>query len=67
MGTAERSWGDVKTIKAGKQLYMGDKSPEMRAIIYTTAKVNEARIRQHALERIDCSDPDALFGDADIK
>ena len=67
MGTAERSWGDVKTIKDGKRSHMGDGSTEKRAIVYTTARVNEARIRQQALEKIDCSEPDAMFGDADLK
>ena len=67
MGTTEHSWGDVKTIKDGKRSHMGDGLTEKRAIVYTTARVNEARIRQQALEKIDCSEPDAMFSNADLK
>ena len=67
MGTAERLWGDVKTIKDSKRSHMGDGSTEKRVIVYTTARVNEARIRQQVLEKIDCSKPDAMFGNADLK
>ena len=65
-GTAEQSWGDVKEIKSGKRSNLEDKSTEMRGIVYTTARVKQARIKQLAMEKVDASGGDAMFGDHDL-
>jgi hypothetical protein len=46
--------GGVKGIKTGNKVQIsGGESINKRAIIYTSALVNEARIRKEAKERID--------------
>ena len=67
IGAAERSWGALKDIKSGHRAHMGEESVEMRTILYTTARINDARNMQAARERLDAPSEDALFGDDDIK
>ena len=67
IGAAERSWGALKDIKSGKRAHMGEESVEKRTILYTTARINDARNRQEARERLDAPSDDAIFGDDDIK
>ncbi len=67
IGAAERSWGKLKDIKSGHRSHMGDESVEMRTILYTTARVNDARLTQEAMERLDAPSEDAMFGDDDMK
>ena len=50
IGACERSWGDVKEIKSGKRSKLGCESTEKHAIIYTTAQVEEARLKRAARE-----------------
>ena len=44
IGYAERSWGDVKTIKSGKRSALGSDISEKQSIVYTSACIEEARI-----------------------
>ena len=67
IGAAERAWGAVKEIKSGKKSHRGCKSTEKRAIVYTTARIEEARIKVAAMEDIEAKGEDAMFGDDDIK
>ena len=67
IGSAERSWGDTKHIKSGKRSHMSAESVEKRTILYGTARVTEARMKQPALERDDATGPKAMFGDDDMK
>ena len=67
IGAAERSWGDVKTIKSGNRSHISAASVEKRAILYTTARVNEARIQRKLMEKIDAEGPNTMFGDDDLK
>jgi hypothetical protein len=66
IGPAERSWGGVKQIKDGVQSHLGGDSTEKRSVIYITAKIHEARICQLAMEKLDATGADAMFGDDDI-
>ncbi len=64
IGSAERAWSDVKTIKNGKRANLGGGSLEKRAILYTTAKLEEAQLLRNSIEK----DPDYdVFGDDDLK
>ncbi len=63
VGSAERSWADVKQIKDGKQSNLGGTSLEKRAILFTSAKLREANITQNATNY----DNTDFFGDDDIK
>ena len=67
IGAAERSWGDVKEIKSGKRSHLGTKLVEMRAILYTAARVGKARMKRVEMEKIDAAHGCARFGDDDIK
>ena len=67
IGPCERVWGDVKEMKSGKRSHLSGDAVEKQAVLYTTARISEARIKRHELERIDASGPDAMWGDDDIK
>ena len=67
IGPCERSWGDVKELKSGKRSNLGGDAVEKQAILYTTARISEARIKRGELEKNDASGPDAMWGDDDIK
>ena len=47
------NWGWLKGIKTGNKVRVSGESINKRAITYTAALVNEARIRKEAKERID--------------
>ncbi len=66
IGAAERSWGGVKTIKDGNRAHMGCASVEKRAIIYTTARIMDARAKRESLEKIDAG-KNGMFCDDDLK
>lgn len=66
IGPGERAWGDVKHIKSGKRSHLSAKSTEQRAVIYTSARIDEARIRRQHMERIDAEGPSAMFGNDDL-
>ena len=67
IGACERSWSDVKHIKVGKRANLGGESTEKRSVLYTTAKINEARIKRNIMEQIDAEGENAMFGDDDMK
>ena len=69
IGSAERSWGYVKTIKSGKRSALGSDISEKQIIVYTSACIEEARIRR-SLSHTDnnngshshtCNDEDQAF------
>ena len=62
----ERNWGDVKDIKSGKMSGLSSESTEKRALIYTTARLKEARLRMQEREtrradNVDFEDQDLAF------
>ena len=44
IGSAKRSWGDVKTIKLGNISALGSNIFEKQSILYTSTCIEEARI-----------------------
>ncbi len=64
IGSAEQSWSDVKNIKNGKRSNIGGGSLEKRAILYTTAKLEEAQLLRNSSAKD--SDYD-VFDDDDLK
>ena len=46
IGSAERSWGGVKTIKSRNRSALGRDISEKQSIVYTSACIEEARIRR---------------------
>ena len=67
IGPFERIWGDVKNIKTGKRSLLGGVLTKMRSVLFTTAKIHDARINRNIMEKIDAKGPNAMFGDDDIK
>ena len=67
IGAAERSWGDVKQIKSGKRAHLGSATLEKRAVLFTSARINDARIRREAMEKLDYVGTGGMFGDNDFK
>ncbi len=63
ISAAERSWSDVKQIKDGKQSNLGGGSLEKRAILYSSTRLNEAKIRANHCE----DGENDVFGNDDIK
>ncbi len=63
IGAAERSWSDIKQNKDGKQSNLGGVLLEERAILYSTARLNEAKIRANHSE----DGENDVFGDDNIK
>ena len=53
IGAAERCWSGVKDIKTGKRSGLSGASTERRSILYTTARITEARINREAMGQID--------------
>jgi len=56
----------VKQIKDGVRSHLSGESTEKRSVIYVSAKIQEARMRQHTMEKLDATGADAMFGDDDI-
>ncbi len=44
IGSAERSWGKAKAIKTGHRSHMAEANVEMRVVVCTTARKNDAMI-----------------------
>ncbi len=65
IGSAEQSWGNVKTVKNGKRAIIGGESLEKRAVLYTSAKLEEAQLLRNSDASKD-SDYD-MFGNNDLK
>jgi hypothetical protein len=66
IGPAKRSWGGGKQIIDGVRSHLGSESTEKREVIYVTAKIQEARMHQHEMEKLDAIRAYAMFGDDDI-
>lgn len=66
IGPCERSWGDVKNIKTGKRAHLSGDSTEKRAIVYSTALMDTARLRRKEMEKVD-GNKSNMFGDDDMK
>ena len=67
IGAAERAWGDLKDIKSGKHSNLSGETVEKRAVLYTSARINDARIKWEEMEKIDTVGPNAMFEDDDLK
>ena len=50
IGSAERAWKDVKNIKSGTASHIKAVQTEKQSIIYTTARVEEARVNAAAMK-----------------
>jgi hypothetical protein len=66
IGPCKRSWGGVKNIKTGKRSHLSGDSTEKRAIIYTTALMDTARLHRNAMEKADAQKYD-IFGEDDMR
>ncbi len=65
IGSAEQSWSDVKTIKNGKRANIGRETLEKRAILYTSAKIEEAQLMRNSGSS---NDPDYdVFSNDDLQ
>ena len=51
IGSAERSWGDVKTIKSGKISAISSDVSEKQSIVYTSACIESSRIEQYQYDK----------------
>ena len=51
IGAAERSWGDVKTIKFGKRSAISSDVSEKQSIVYTSACIESAIIEQYQSDK----------------
>ena len=67
IGPGERAWGDVKHLKTSKHVRLSGDRTEKQAILYTTARINEARLKQVAMEKIGAVGKDSMWGDDDVK
>ncbi len=65
IGLVEQSWSNVKTIENDKRENIGVESLEKRAILYTSAKLEEAQLLRNCDSSKD-SDYD-VFGDDDLR
>ena len=50
IGSIERAWKDVKHIKSGYASHIKAEQTEKQSIIYTTARVEEARVMAESME-----------------
>lgn len=66
IGMCERNWGDVKAIKTGKRALLSTASTEKRAVLYTTARLMESRMRRNEMESVDAG-PQGLICDQDFR
>ena len=67
IGPDKRAWGVVKDLKTSKRVRLSGDKTEKQAIFYTTARINEARLKQAATEKIDAVGKDSIWGDDDVK
>jgi hypothetical protein len=66
IGACERNWGDVKSFKTGKRALL--KSAEKRAILTSTAVIQEARIRNKEMATVEQhGGTNEIIGDEDFK
>ena len=53
IGPAERAWGTVKHLKTNKRAHLSSGRVEKQAILYSTARIEEARLKREAKEHLD--------------
>ena len=59
--------GRRKTSQESKRVRLSGDRTEKQAILYTTVRINEARLKQVAMEKIDAVGKDSMWGDDDLK
>ena len=59
--------GSVKHLKTSKRVRLSGDRTENQAILYTTVCINEERMKQVAMEKIDAVGKDSMWGDDDVK
>ena len=64
-GGAERNWADCKELKSGKRSHIGSDKLMKQATLYTSSNLRQARIKKAELERLDCNNKEARWGDED--
>jgi hypothetical protein len=65
IGAAQRSWGDVKTLRSNKRSHLSNLKIEKQSIMYTSARLAEARLERIEKEKIDAGNSD-MWGDNDV-
>ena len=66
IGNCERQWGHLKHLKTGKRSHLSSRAAEMQSIIYSTARINEARIRELEFENNVAGEASKMWSDDDI-
>ena len=66
IGNCERAWGDLKHLKTGKRKHLGARAVEMQSIIYTTARITEARVWEVEFEKHVTGEASRMWSDDDI-
>ena len=67
MGAGEKCWGHCKDLKSGQRSLLSGEKMEKQCVLYSTARLEEARIKRAAMEKIDAVGPDAMFCDEDLR
>ena len=67
IGVCERAWGVVKEMKSGKRSHLGGEAVEKQSVLYSSARISEARMKREEMEKIDATGPNAMWGDDNIK
>ena len=67
IGPGERAWRDIKHLKTSKRVRLSGEKNENQAILYTTVRINESRLKQVAMEKIEAVGKDSMWGDDDVK
>ena len=66
IGSAERSWGDVKHLKSGKRSHILGKTLEKQATIYGRSCVEVARIKRDFKRKDNIHQENLFFDDEDL-
>jgi len=67
IGLAERGWGDAKQIKDGKRLGLSAESIKKHSILFTTAKIADARAMRVERKKGNADGENNVFGNDDTK
>lgn len=65
MGPSERAWAGTKEIASGQRSHISAGKLEKATLISTTYRLDRAQKQRVALEKIDCREKGALFGEED--
>ena len=66
IGNCERQWGHLKHLKTGKRSHLSSRAAEMQSIIYSTARINEARIWELEFENNVAGEASMMWSDDDV-